>query len=61
MPNIPELLRQLADAIEQNQEDQELRWTSEKKMIEDHITDVDVLAHKNEEKLKRVGMILLED
>ena len=60
MPNIPELLRQLADAIEQNQHDEECRRVAECERVDNLISHVDVLAHKNEDKLQRIGKILLE-
>lgn len=61
MPNIPELLRQLADAIEQNQHEQECMRVAERNRVDDLVSHVDVLAHKNEDKLQRIGKILMED
>lgn len=61
MPNIPELLRQLADAIEQNQNEEECRRVAERNRVDDLISNVDVLTHKNEDKLQRIAKILLED
>jgi len=61
VPNIPELLRQLADAIEQNQHDEECRRVAERNRVDDLISNVDALTHKNEDKLQRIAKILLED
>lgn len=61
MPSIPELLRQLADTIEQNQHEQECVRIAERNRVDDLVSHVDVLAHKNEDKLQRIGKILMED
>lgn len=61
MSKIPELLRQLADEFEQTEAKLEAEWITQKDIIEDKLTDVNTRAHRSEDKLQRIGKILMED
>ncbi len=61
MSKIPELLRQLANEIEATETKFEMEWLTETKIIDDKIADLAIRAHKSEDKLQKIGKILLED
>ena len=55
------MLRQLADEIESEETRQEMKWITEQRIIDDKIADVNIRAHNNEAKLRKIGHILMED
>lgn len=55
------MLRQLADEIESEETRRELEWITERQIIDDKIADVNIRAHRSEDKLHRIGKILMED
>lgn len=61
MSRIPEMLRQLADEIESEENRREMEWITEQRIIDDKIADVNIRAHRSEDKLQRIGKILMED
>lgn len=61
MSRIPEMLRQLADEIESEETRREMEWITEQRIIDDKIADVNIRAHRSEDKLQRIGKILMED
>lgn len=61
MSRIPEMLRQLADEIESEETRRETEWITELQIIDDKIADVNIRAHRSEDKLQRIGKILMED
>lgn len=61
MSRIPEMLRQLADEIESEETRREMEWITEQQIIDDKIADVNIRAHRSEDKLQRIGKILMED
>lgn len=61
MSRIPEMLRQLADEIESEETKREMEWITERQIIDDKIADVNIRAHRSEDKLQRIGKILMED
>lgn len=61
MSKIPEILRQLANEIEQEETRQEMEWITERQLLDDKIADVNIRAHRSEDKLQRIGKILMED
>lgn len=61
MSKIPEILRQLANEIEQEETRQEMVWITERQLLDDKIADVNIRAHRSEDKLQRIGKILMED
>lgn len=61
MSKIPELLRQLADELEKTEHEQEMEWITREQLIDDKIADVNIRAHRSEDKLQRIGKILMED
>lgn len=61
MSRIPEMLRQLADEIESEENRREMEWITKQRIIDDMIADVNIRAHRSEDKLQRIGKILTED
>lgn len=61
MSKIPEILRQLANELENEETRQEMEWITERKILDDKIADVNIRAHRSEDKLQRIGKILMED
>lgn len=61
MSRIPEMLRQLADEIESEETRREKEWITEQRIIDDKIADVNIRVHRSEDKLQRIGKILMED
>ena len=61
MSRIPEMLRQLADEIESEETKREMEWITERQIIDEKIADVNIRAHRSEDKLQRIGKILMED
>lgn len=61
MSRIPEMLRQLADEIESEETKREMEWITDRQIIDDKIADVNIRAHRSEDKLQRIGKILMED
>lgn len=55
------MLRQLADEIESEETKREMEWITERQIIDDKIADVNIRAHRSEDKLQRIGKILMED
>ena len=61
MSKIPEILRQLADELEKTEHEQEMEWITREQLLDDKIADVNIRAHRSEDKLQRIGKILMED
>lgn len=61
MSSIPELLRKLASEIENEQIRRETDLEACFHELNVRVSDVDIRAHKNEDKLHRIGKILMED
>lgn len=61
MSKIPELLRQLADELEHEEMQKEVNLETRFLEMNNMISDVAVRAHNNEDKLHRIGKILMED
>lgn len=61
MSKIPELLRQLADELEHEEMQKEVNLETRFLEMNNMISDVAVRAHNSEDKLHRIGKILMED
>ncbi len=61
MSRIPELLRQLADELEQEEMQRELNLETRFVEVDNKVADIAVRAHNSEDKLHRIGKILMED
>lgn len=57
MSNISNMLRAIADEIEMSDAENQEKL----KVLESMIIDVNTIARKNADKLKKIGMIMLED
>lgn len=55
------MLRQLADEIESEETKREMDLITYKHIFDDKIADVNIRAHRSEDKLQRIGKILMED
>lgn len=61
MSKIPELLRQLAAELEHEEAQREVNLETRFSDLDDKVADVAVRAHNSEDKLHRIGKILMED